>query len=386
MTLDYDPYRPGFYLNPRPVYQALRDEAPAYWSEKHQFWALSRYDDVRGALKNWQVFGNEGGFLPIVGDLFKPNLQMMDPPKHTRLRKVLSSILSPDKFLSMENSVRSRVVALLAPFERAATMDLTQNFAAPLPSQVIADLLGVPAEDAPILMRSVDLLADYGEGELIARTQTALDQLNRYYEEYFAIRRGQQPRADVVQQLISAVDDNILTQDEAVGFAVQLTIAGGETTTKLIGNMAALLVKNPAQRQLLLENPALLPGAIEEALRFDSPTHMLTRILNQAIEMHGQSMQKGQLVALIFNAANNDERKFTAPDTFDIGRGNVREHLAFAGGPHACLGAPLARLETRVAFEEILRRWPQFDIIDAGLTHFFNPFVKGFRNLPIRLR
>jgi cytochrome P450 len=310
----------------------------------------------------------------------------MDPPKHTRLRKVLSSILTPDKFLSMEASVRNRVTYLLAPFESATSMDLTEDFAAPLPPQVIADLLGIPQEDAPVLMEAVDLLADYGEGNLIERTKAALDQLNRYYEDRFKIRSRQEPGTDIVWQLLASTENNILTHDEAVGFAVQLTIAGGETTTKLIGNMAWLLDKNPAQRALLLEQPELLPSAIEEALRYDSSTHMLTRILNEDIELHGQRMQKGQLVALVFNAANNDERKFDDPDKFDITRGNaLRDHLAFAGGPHACLGAPLARLETRVAFEELLKRWPNFRIIESGIKRYFNPFTKGFRNLPIQL-
>jgi cytochrome P450 len=390
MDIPYTPYQPGFYADPRPVYRRLRDEAPAYWSAPCNFWVLSRYDDVRGALANWRTFSNEAGSGSTgpVGELFieTPNLLMMDPPRHTNLRKVLAALLTPDRMLALRDQVRVQVVALLEPFEGEARMNLTQDFADPLPSRVIADLLGIPREDAPVLMRAVDKLSDHERGDIELNTLEALGELRDYYEAVFRERARRPAGDDIVWRLVEAMGAGVLSTAEGLGFAIMVTIAGGETTTKMIGNMALLLHAHPDQRVLLAQSPELMRNAIEEALRYNSSTHMLTRTLTDDVVLHGQTMRQGDTVALLFNAANNDERKFPDPDRFDVRRPLKGDHLAFGAGVHACIGAPLARMELLLAFEEIMKRWPQFEIEEAGLRPYFNPFTSGYRDIPFVLR
>jgi cytochrome P450 len=387
MDIPYTPYARGFYADPRPVYRRLRDEAPAYWSEACNFWVLSRYEDVRGALANWRAFSIEAGagVLGPLGELFNetPNLLMMDPPRHTQLRKVLAGVLTPDRMLNLKEQVRSVIVDLLAPFEGQARMDLTQDFAEPLPALVIADLLGIPRQDAPMLMEAVDKLSDHERGDIARNTLEALNDLRDYYEVALRERRRRPAGEDILWRLLEAEDAGILTHAEGLGFAILVTIAGGETTTKMIGNMALALHANPGERELLVGAPELLRNAVEEALRYNSSTHMLTRTLTEDVESHGETMRAGQTVALLFNAANNDERKFADPDRFDIRRPLRGDHLAFGGGIHACLGAPLARLELQLAFEEFLKRWPTYEVDHQGLRQYYNPFTTGYRNLPL---
>lgn len=389
-TVVYDPFAPDFYRDadsPRAVYKRLRDEAPAHWSAPAGMWALSRYDDIRGALLNWKVFSNEAGAGSTgpVGEWFKkyPNVLMFDPPRHTHMRRMLSSLITPDRIKGLAGQIRELVVELLEPFEGGPGFDLTVDFADKLPSLVIADLLGIPRADAPVLMHSVDKLSDFGQPDIQKATGEAIGALKDYYVDYFARRRQQPVGNDIVWHLLDGVREGILEENEAIGFAIMVTIAGGETTTKMIGNMAVLLHKHPEQRELLLEAPDRIHDAIEEALRYNSSTHMLTRTLTQDYAIHDQTMKAGDTVALIFNSANNDDRKYPDPDRFDISRLHRRDHLAFGGGVHACIGAPLARLELLIAFEELLKRWPRYELDMARSVRYQNPFAQGWRKLPL---
>lgn len=385
----YNPFAPDFYRNadsPRAVYKLLRDQAPAHWSPEANMWALSRYDDVRNALQNWKVFSNEAGAGSIgpLGEWFRqyPMVLMFDPPRHTGMRRILSSLVTPDRMARLAGQIRELVIQLLEPFEGSAGFDLTQDFADKLPSLVNADLLGIPREDAALLAKSVDKLSDCRQPDLEQATKEALCELRDYYAQCFDRRIKQAPGDDIVWHLLEGVRNGILEENEAIGFAIQVTIAGSETTTKMIGNMAVLLHGNPEQREILIEAPELIRDAIEEALRYNGSIHMLTRTLTEDFQVHGETMKAGDTVGLLYNSANNDERKYPDPDTFDIARSRRRDHLAFGGGVHACIGAPLARLELLIAFEELLKRWPRFDLKLENSTRFQNPFGQGWRNLP----
>lgn len=388
-TVTYNPFAPDFYRdpsNPRKVYKRLRDEAPAHWSPEANMWALSRYDDVRGALQNWKAFSNEAGAgsTGSGGEWFRkyPNVLMFDPPRHTKMRRILANLITPDRMAGLAGPVRELVIELLSPFEGASSFDLTKDFADKLPSLVIADLLGIPREHAPTLMESVDKLSDFAQPDIEKATREALETLRDYYADYFALRASGEPGDDIVWHILEGVRQGILAENEAIGAAILVTIAGGETTTKMIGNMAVLLHNHPDQRELLVESPDLLRNAIEESLRYNSSTHMLTRTLTEDVALHGKCMKAGDIVALIFNSANNDDRKYSNPECFDIRRERPTDHLGFGGGVHACIGAPLARLELTIAFEEILKRWPQYKIDLDHAVRYQNPFAQGWRSLP----
>jgi cytochrome P450 len=385
MAICYNPFAAGFYENPRPVYQRLRDEDPVHWSPECNFWVLSRYDDVRAAVLNWKVYSNEAGAGSTgeVGVFFKdyPSPLMFDPPRHTGMRRVLATLITPQRMHALREPIREMVRALLDPLAGADGFDLTRDFAEVLPSLVIADLLGVPRADAPVLMQAVEKMADFGQPDIGRATAEAICSLRDYYQEYFRLRAKLAPGDDIIWHLVEAVRDGILAENEALGFAITVTIAGGETTTKMIGNMALLLCQHPEQRRLLVESPDLMRSAIEEALRHSGSTHMMTRTLTEDVVLHGHAMRCGETVALVFNAANNDERKFADPDAFDVRRVIKGDHVAFGAGVHACIGAPLARLEIAVSMEEILARWPNFSM-GEGAERYHNPFVSGFRKLP----
>jgi len=389
MDIVFNPLARDFYANPRPLYRRLRDEAPVFWSEQARFWALSRYDDVSAAARDWKRYSHAagGGSSGDSGERFRefPFLLMFDPPRHTALRNWIRPLLSPARLLALEASVRALARELLAPFEGAAELDLTQDFAARLPALVIHDIVGLPREDAAMLTGWVDDLADHGHPEFPRSAARAINCIADYYVGKFAERRGRPAGDDLLWHLVEAVENGVMPENEAVGFGLLMTIAGAETTTKMIGNTAVVLQQHPDQRALLLERPELLPNAIEEALRYNSTTHIMTRTLTTDVELHGRTMRAGDCVALLYNSANNDERRFADPDRFDITRDIQGRHIAFGGGIHACLGAPLARLEIRVAFEEILARWPGFTVHPERGERYFNPFTQGYRRLPMRL-
>ncbi|GAB3315170.1 cytochrome P450 [Haliea atlantica] len=390
MSIEFNFYDPHFYDNPRPLYRRLRDESPCHWSDSTQCWVLSRYEDVRNAAHNWKVFSCAagGGTSGDSGEYFAeyPNLLMMDPPKHTAMRNFIRPLLSPARLVAMEDIVRSTTRDLLAPFEGADSMDLTADFAEYLPALMVSEILGIPREDAAALNHLVDLLADGEQPNGEERAKTSIQKLSEYYDEALTQRESSPPGDDLLYHLLQAVKQGTMPRNEAIGFGIMLSIAGAETTTKMIGNMAILLQQNPDQRRLLLESPELMDGAIEEAMRYNSTTHIMTRTLTADYELHGQALREGQMVALLYNSANNDERQFEDPDRFDITRDNQGRHLGFGSGLHACLGAPLARLEIKVALQEILQRWPNFSVHPEQGKRYVGPFTQGYRFLPMQLK
>lgn len=383
----FDPADPAFHHDPWPVYRELREQAPVYWSERHKFWALSRYEDCHRALREWTTYSNEGGVVVGEGSFFKPFLLILDPPYHTRLRHLMVDILTPKRFKALEPVVRNQARRLLEPHLASGRIDLVADFAALLPMSIIGRLLGIPEAMDRQFIAWGHTIGNIEEGnpEQGKQAVEAIQNIYGYYDALFD-ERSQQPNPgdDVVGKIVELEHSGDINRDEAIGFGFLITIAGSETTTRLLGNMVHHLERHPAAKAALLADPALIPGAVEETLRFDSPTYLETRTLKQDVNLHGQTMRAGDKVAVLFNSANHDERQFRDPERFDIHREmGLNDHMAFGGGPHACIGVQLARMEARVAFEEIFALLGNYRPEPEGAERGFSTNQRGWRHLPV---
>ena len=380
----YDPFAYDTHENPYPIYRQLRDEAPAYYNEQLDFWALSRYEDVRNALIDHETYCSRYGFLlEDIGEIALPMVLAMDPPDHTRVRGSISRALTPRRVAALEAPMRRRARALLDAIASAGRADIIADFAARLPLSVISDLLCVPEPDREALRGWADdmVYREDGVKGLPARGVAAAAQIIGYFDTMLQ-RRAAAPEDDLLSLLLAAKDRGELTYPELLGFCFILIIAGNETTTKLIGNMTYQLSLHPQQRQRLIDDPSLIPNAVEEVLRYESSTHMMARTLTRDVQLHGRTMQKGKKVAVILASANRDERYWADPDCFDVGR-DTAGTLALGIGIHHCLGASLARLEAKVALQEMLACIPDFAVETAGLERVHSGNVRGFSKVPI---
>jgi cytochrome P450 len=383
--LVYDPFSYDIHEDPYPVYARLRDEAPAYLDETHGFWALSRYDDVRAALLDHETYCSGQGFtLEDIGDFALPMLLGMDPPDHTRLRSTVNRALTPRRMADLEAAVRDLACKLISEFAPRGSADLISELAALLPMAVISRMLGVPDLDQNELRRLSDEMVHREDGAkgVPEKGKAAAVEIYSYFEQLLGAR-DDRDGDDLLTLLLAAEQRGEISHAEVLGFCFLLIIAGNETTTKLIGNMAYQLSRYPEQKARLAADRRLVSRAIEEVLRFDPSTHMMARTLTRDVELHGCTLQRGRKVALILASANRDERRWCDPDRFDVAR-DASDHVAFGFGIHHCLGAALARLEARVAFEEIFARLIDFDVEDAGLVRMHSGNVRGFSRVPIR--
>lgn len=383
--VEFDPYSHAVHDDPYPHYKQLRDHAPAYFNEKYGFWILSRYDDVQGALRDFRRFSNsEGVSLEAQMQAGYPMVLTMDPPRHTKVRKIIQQMLTPQNIAQLEPAVRELAVELLTPFEGKGSIDILSDFAVYLPMAVIARMIKVPRSDEDRVRRLTDRLVSRGDGEfgISKETAEAYMELAGYFEALVKKHADDAPDDSLLSAILEAERRGDLAHDEVIGFLILLGVAGNETTTKLIGNMAFRLWQNKDQRQLMVDDPSLIGKGVEETVRFDGSTQLLGRTAMEDIEMHGQTIKKGQRVGLLMISANRDERKWERPEQFDILR-NTAGHCGFGFGIHACVGAALARLEVRVAFEEILKRFPDYEVVESGMARMHSPNVRGYTHLPL---
>ncbi len=369
--LVYDPFDPAVRRDPHPYYAVLRREAPVHHVPGLDVWAVSRHADVVAVLRDPQRFSSAAmaQLMWRAADLAPPNgddrgpdrnaaaIIGCDPPAHTRLRGIVSRAFTPRRIAELEQRVRKIARDLLASFVATGTCDLVADYAVPLPVAVIAELLGVDPDRhrdfkrwSDAMMRAV--FDTPGEEEARAIGACLVD-MNAYLDETIAARRLR-PGDDVIGTLLWAeAVDGALNADELKLFVFTLLVAGNVTTTHLIANAMLALVAHPGELVKVTATPALVPAMVEEALRYDGPVQFLFHTATDDVEVAGVPIPKGAMVAPLFASANRDERVFPRPDRFDVTR-NPKDHLAFGHGLHFCLGAALARLEARVAFEELL--------------------------------
>ena len=383
----FNPFSYEFHDDPFPVYRQLRDESPAYHDDDLGFWALSRYDDVVRALHDPDTFCSRFGITLEEGSAL-PMLLTTDPPDHTALRRLVSRAFTPRRVADLESAIRKLSIGYLDRLRDGAAADLIVDYAAPLPMDVISRLLGVPDGDQEELRGWSDALLHRAEGDMEV-TPAGIDaayQLYKYFSAFVADRRAGPGDDDLAGALIAAESDGEqLTDDQVVGFLFLLIIAGNETTTKLLGNCLLAMQRFPTERAKVIADPARIPDAVEEILRYEGSTQVMARTLTRAVELHGRKMPRGDKVLLLLGSANRDERVWDRPDVYDIDRRWPTHHLAFGHGIHVCLGAALARLEMRVGLEEFLGRHPGYEIDERALERVHSGNVRGYARMPIRL-
>jgi hypothetical protein len=362
-----------------------------YRNEALGFWALSRHADVLAAFKDVETFSNRHG-VSLDRDAFHERADTtmsflaMDPPRHTRMRALVSRGFTPRRVAELEPRIREIAREHLAACARAERCDFIADFAGKLPMDVVSELLGVPQADRAALRAFADQVVHRDEGVRgmpAAAGEAALRMLH-YFTEMLAERR-RRPRDDLTGALLAAeIDGDRLSDREVIGFLFLMIVAGNETTTKLLGNALYWLWRNPEERERVRRDPALIPRWVEETLRYDNSTQALARLVARDVELHGEKLRAGDKAVLLVGSANRDERAFPDPDRFDVLR-NTSRSLSFGQGTHFCLGAALARLEGRVALEEVERLLPRWEVEPEGSVRVHSVNVRGFAALPLRI-
>jgi cytochrome P450 len=392
MGLDFDPFAYGFHEDPYPIYRALREQAPVYRNDELGFWALSRHADVLAAFKDPATFSNAGGVSLEMGALGEDASAVlsflgMDPPRHTRMRGLVSKGFTPRRVAALEPRIRELAVGYLERACAEAGFDFVAGFAGRIPMDVVSELLGIPEAERDELRRLADLVLhrEPGLAGIPPEGIEASAKLLRHFSRVVAERR-RQPGEDLASALCAAeLDGERLADKDVIAFLYLMIIAGNETTTKLLANAVYWLQRNPAARAELDADPGLVPAWIEETLRYDNSTQLMARTAARDARVHGETIRQGDKVLLLIGSANRDERVFPDPDLYDLRR-DTSEHLSFGRGIHFCLGASLARLEARVALEELLRRAPRFAIDEARLRRVHSTNVRGFSAMPMTIR
>lgn len=386
----YDPFDKVIDVDPHPLWRRMRDETPLYRNEKYDFFALSRYDDVEKALVDWDTYrSGKGSTLEIImaGMDIPPGLILMeDPPIHDLHRGLLSRVFTPKAMNAIEPKVREFCARTLDPLMDADGFDFIADLGAVMPMLTIGMLLGIPEEDQVAIRDRIDegLRLDDDGGVPTGDLAFAGFELFSDYIDW----RADHPSDDLMTQLLDAeFEDETgttrkLTKDEIVTYVMLLAGAGNETTTRLIGWTGKLLAENPDQRRELAADRSLVPQAIEEVLRMEAPSPVQARTVNHDVEFHGQTVHEGGVMVLLNGSGNRDDRHFPNGDQFDIHR-SIDHHLSFGYGLHFCLGAALARLEGRVALDEVLKRWTDWDVDWDNAKQAHTPTVRGWERLPV---
>jgi cytochrome P450 len=391
---------PEVRVDPYPFYAQLRSQDPIHWDEELGFWVLTRYADIASVYHDPRFSRAQGlrrGFerLPQTEQViaepvyrsFSKTMFYSDPPYHTHLRGLVNSAFTPNAVEQMRPHVQRTVDILLDAVQTHKKWDVIHDFAYPLPILVIAQMLGLPAEERGRFKTwSDDLFAILGSvphaPELMERAALSLTELTSYITT-LGERRRKQPQEDLLSALVEAVEGGEhLTQEELVANIIILLSAGHETTSNLIGNGLLALLQHPDQMQKLRDRPGLVASAVEEMMRYDNPVQIAYRSAAEDVKIGDKYIRKGHLVNSILAAGNRDPEHYSEPDRFDITR-DEGKHLGLGLGIHFCLGAPLLRLEAQIAFASILRRFPRLKLATENLEWQEHPIFRGIKSLPV---
>lgn len=387
----WDPYRMDIARDPYPIYKRMREEMPLYYNEEHDFYAVSRYGDVEAAFKDRETFSSARGDIL---EMIKANPPLpdavfisKDPPAHSAYRSLMQRIITPRRMHAIEEQVRAFCARSLDPFVGGDGFDFIANLGAEVPMRAISMLLGIPEEDQVAVRDLVDDRLRIEDGKPM---NTSVESFSGDAFAEYITWREKHPSNDMMTELLQAEFTDPsgtlrkLTRDEVLVILNVIAGAGNETTNRLIGWMGKTLAEYPDQRRDLVRDPRLIPQAIEELLRFESPGANVARYVTRDVEMHGQTVPAGSAIMLLVGSANRDESRFAHADRFDIHR-EQRPHLGFGHGIHTCIGAPLARLEGRVVLEEVLKRFHDWELDYDNCLMAPTSTVRGWESLPVFL-
>jgi cytochrome P450 len=394
-AVEFDPFSDEYFDDPTDVYRRLRDEAPVYFSERYGFYALSRFADVVAAHRDWRAFSSEHGVdlssLTKDPELIRSlgMMIMMDPPAHERFRALVNRVFTPRAVTALEPMIREVITGLLDPLVGEPGFDIVQDFSAPFPVEVISRMLGVPEGERQKIRECIDLTLHRHPGEVdpTPEGQAAMLELAGYFSELTAEKRAH-PADDMLSRLTQVTVDRGdgaetgLDDREISGFAGLIGGAGAETVTKLVANAVCLFDAHPDQWRAVVDDPARMPNAVEEVLRMLPPSQYQGRFSVEDRTFEGGTIPAGHPVLLITGAATRDPRAFERPDDFDIDR-PPSVAVGFGHGVHSCLGAALARMESRIALEELAARWERLEVDRAGLRRVNMSNVAGYSNVPV---
>ncbi len=390
----YDPYDFEIDDDPYPIWKRMRDEAPLYYNEKHDFFALSRFADVEPALVDWETYrSGRGSILELIRaeiELPPGIILFEDPPIHDVHRGVMSRVFTPKKMNALEPQVRDFCARCFDPLVGSEGFDLVRDFGAIMPMRVIGMLLGIPEQDQQAIRDRLDEGLRLDEGEDVVVDEAEFAATGEMFADYVEWR-AEHPSDDLMTEMLQAefTDEEgevrRLTRTEILSFVNLLAGAGNETTTRLIGWTGKVLSDAPDQRRAVVEDRSLVPNAIEEILRFEAPSPVQARYVARDVEHHGVKVSEGSVMVLLNGSGNRDERRFPDADALDVRR-RIGHHLSFGYGLHFCLGAALARLEGRVALDEILRRWPDWEVDEDRAVMAHSSTARGWERLPVRVR
>lgn len=388
---------PEVLANPYPLYHKLRSEDPVHWDRFLHTWVVTRYPDVLNVLHSFSAertptpeqltaMGLSG--LNAIAKVMVKQMLFMDAPAHTRLRGLASVAFTPQKVRALKGHIQEIADDLLDRVQARGEMDIIEDFAAPLPAIVTAEMLGVPTEDHVNLKKwsadFAEMLGNFQHNpDRIPRVLESTNNLTNYFQDAIAKMR-ERPREGLIHSFMTAeLDGDRLSEEEIVANCIVTMVGGQETTTNLIGNGLLTLMRNPEQLARLRDDAALVPSAVEELLRYESPSQHTGRIAREDVEIGGKQIRKGQAVMAIMAAANRDPDRFPQPDELILDRTD-NKHLAFGWSSHFCFGAPLARTEGQIAFETLLRRLPNLEVVPGPLTWRTNSGLRGLTALPVR--
>ena len=385
----YPLHSPDFYAgDPYSAYRELRATTPVCWNDVTNFWALLKYDDIRYVSSTPATFTSTTGITipdPALPSPVQPgSLIFTDPPRHRQMRKLINSGFTRRRVSVLEPKIRKLVRGILDGLEPGSVHEFAEQIAAPLPTRLIAELIGAPPDDWEQFRAWSDAATGTADPEIDLDPLVAAGQLYEYFQKLIGERRIE-PRDDLLSVLAGAeIDGDRLTDEDLLNFAFLLLVAGNETTRNLIALGALALMTHPGQYRLLVDDPSLIPSAVEEMLRWNSPVVHMARTANVDVEIRGQRIAEGDVVVMLYQAANRDEDVF-GPDSeeFKVTR-HPNPHIAFGCGEHSCVGAQLARLEATVMFEELLRRFPRLELV-GDVDRMRATMVPGVKRMPVRL-